>query len=62
MKIKNVGKWGATYSCLGCDFKWTGYCGPWDPAAPTRKGFCPMCGHLYAKWTNYEELIVRKKK
>lgn len=36
----------AKFRCLKCKHKWES-----DPG-PTQ---CPRCGHLWVKWTNYEE-------
>ncbi len=32
---------------MKCNFEWKG------PTGPTQ---CPICGHLYVKWTNFEEM------
>ena len=37
----------AEYKCLKCSFEYK------DKPGPTT---CPVCGHLYVKWTNYEEV------
>lgn len=37
----------AKFKCLKCSCKWK------DIPGPTQ---CPMCGHLYVKWENYEEM------
>ena len=42
--------------CLKCKYEWE------DRPGPHTK--CPVCGHLYVKWLNYEEMFperVRKK-
>ena len=37
----------ANFKCLKCGYHWEYYPGPTQ---------CPMCGHLYVKWINYEEM------
>lgn len=37
----------ANFKCLRCDFFWESEPGPTQ---------CPVCGHLYVKWLNYEEM------
>ena len=37
----------AKHKCLKCNFYWESEPGPTD---------CPMCGHKYVKWLNYEEM------
>jgi len=39
--------WLAKNKCLRCDYDWVDV-----PGSHTK---CPMCDHIYAKWTNYEE-------
>lgn len=41
----------AEYKCLRCDYTWT--------QSPDSTE-CPMCGHLYVKWFNFEETFVKK--
>ena len=36
----------AKFRCLKCGFKWE------DNPGPTQ---CPICGHLYVEWENYEK-------
>lgn len=60
----------AEYKCEKCGHGWLDYPGPrstyWsekgaaegDPNKYSDK-FCPNCGHLYAKWLNYE--MLKKK-
>jgi rubrerythrin len=36
----------AEHKCLNCEFEWVSSPGPTS---------CPLCGHLYVKWVNYEE-------
>jgi hypothetical protein len=36
----------AEYKCLKCNHQWL------DEPGPTQ---CPICGHLYVKWLNYED-------
>lgn len=40
-------KYVAKFKCLRCHYTWE------DKTGPTQ---CPICGHLYVKWENYEEL------
>ena len=40
----------AKHKCLRCSYRWESIPGPTQ---------CPICGHLYVKWINYEEM--RKK-
>ena len=35
------------FKCLKCGHDWK------DMTGPTQ---CPVCGHLYVKWVNYEQL------
>ena len=44
----------AKFKCLKCGYKWR------DVTGPTQ---CSICGHLYVKWINYEQLakVWRKK-
>ena len=37
----------AHYCCLRCYYDWE---------SPPRQTQCPICGHLYVKWLNYEEM------
>lgn len=39
----------AEYQCLNpmCNHKWE---------MPTKPADCPICGHHYVKWINYEEM------
>ena len=43
----------AEFKCLKCDYEYK------DKPGPTQ---CPKCGHLYAKWLNYEDLAKKWKK
>jgi len=36
----------AEFKCVRCGFVWS------DVPGPTS---CPVCGHLYVEWTNYEQ-------
>jgi hypothetical protein len=38
----------ANYKCLKCEHEYS------HPPRPTE---CPICGHLYVKWLNYEEMF-----
>lgn len=37
----------AQFQCLRCNYRWETKPGPTQ---------CPICGYLYVKWINYEEL------
>jgi len=37
----------AKHRCLKCFYYWESQPGPTQ---------CPICGHLYVKWENYEEM------
>jgi rubrerythrin len=39
----------ALYGCLGCGHRWYQ-----KPGMVT----CPLCGHIYVKWMNYDEMMT----
>lgn len=41
----------AKYECLKCKHTWEDEPGPVE---------CPLCGHLYVSWINYEELKKKR--
>ena len=50
----------ARYRCLGCQHEFDRPPKPCHDFRGTYMGFtyateCPMCGHLYLKWLNFEE-------
>jgi uncharacterized Zn finger protein (UPF0148 family) len=48
-----MGQYGAEYHCIKCGQEWIEHAGPVE---------CPVCGHVYVRWTNYEQMFGRDKK
>lgn len=44
MEMETIGN----FKCLKCNYEYS------HPPRPTE---CPICGHLYVKWLNYEEMF-----
>ena len=38
----------ADFKCLKCNYRWKSEPGPTQ---------CPICGHLYIKWLNFESMM-----